>query len=586
MPTKIKRVRFGLPKPNVKSDKILFYASLNGSITPEIGDDPTFIDPNLKMVEGAYGLQAKGALIYPLKGLDLAQPFTISFTYNVTEDAYVGSWTNIFSVSLKNKEQAGQNKVFQLLTTVDSEKFVNFPTINLFNETLGDLDLDKPLLSVPNRYRRFTLVNSPEGFSVYLDNYLICTFKGMTLKSEFANKPELQININTGHNGNGYQRYGISEVFVAQEVIPPMSYKGLNDDSIILPRLGYLGVIGNCEYNGTVTGSLPSNYRNGSTLVNGYVRDESSTVILQGQPWLKLFTKTQTDNWSTNDIIKIKGSYGEIIRDTPKVQYMYNGQLVNVVGSWSGIGTKEATFTFGDNANLTNQDIQVTYNFTLPKREKPLLSNMIANVISMSNGDCTFHPTKGNVRNGASVQVCLSTGDSNEIFFQRETNTLTMDKVDTRPLDCLFEFDEIPTTQSSSYKYLTPIKAIASTMSLSRMSSKYQKLHKLISPEVLVQLNNEPLTLNGVTDTTLSLNPFTIGKFDYNGSFLTNDNYGLVSPTAINKLAISRYALVQNLDTGEVFISIDTKLPTNTQYASVVADTIDTKYIKTNIFVK
>ena len=211
---------------------------------------------------------------------------------------------------------------------------------------------------------------------------------------------------------------------------------------------------------------------------------------------------------------------------------------------------------------------------------------MVANVISISNGDCTFHPTKGDVRNGASVQVCLSTGDSNEILFQRETNTLTMDKVDTRPLDCLFEFDEIPTTQSSSYKYLTPIKAIASTMSLSRMSSKYQKLHKLISPEVLVQLNNEPLTLNGVTDTTLSLNPFTIGKFDYNGSFLTNDNYGLVSPTAINKLAISRYALVQNLDTGEVFISIDTKLPTNTQYASVVADTIDTKYIKTNIFVK
>ena len=38
----------------------------------------------------------------------------------------------------------------------------------------------------------------------------------------------------------------------------------------------------------------------------------------------------------------------------------------NVVGTWSGLGTKEATFVLGDNANLRGQDLYIEYSLTMP----------------------------------------------------------------------------------------------------------------------------------------------------------------------------------------------------------------------------
>ena len=39
----------------------------------------------------------------------------------------------------------------------------------------------------------------------------------------------------------------------------------------------------------------------------------------------------------------------------------------NVVGTWSGLGTNEATFTLGENTSITGQDLYVTYALTMPK---------------------------------------------------------------------------------------------------------------------------------------------------------------------------------------------------------------------------
>lgn len=38
----------------------------------------------------------------------------------------------------------------------------------------------------------------------------------------------------------------------------------------------------------------------------------------------------------------------------------------NVVGTWSGLGTSEATFTLGENTSITGQDLYVTYALTMP----------------------------------------------------------------------------------------------------------------------------------------------------------------------------------------------------------------------------
>ncbi|WP_271810499.1 hypothetical protein [Clostridium beijerinckii] len=74
---------------------------------------------------------------------------------------------------------------------------------------------------------------------------------------------------------------------------------------------------------------------------------------------------------STNKIITVNlaqvPKVGDLIFETtastssPKVQY-YNGtNLVDVTGTWSGLGTNEATFALGTNSSLTNQDLYITY---------------------------------------------------------------------------------------------------------------------------------------------------------------------------------------------------------------------------------
>lgn len=46
---------------------------------------------------------------------------------------------------------------------------------------------------------------------------------------------------------------------------------------------------------------------------------------------------------------------------SPKVQYYNGSTITDLTGTWSGLGTNEATFTLGTNSNLSNQDIYITY---------------------------------------------------------------------------------------------------------------------------------------------------------------------------------------------------------------------------------
>lgn len=55
--------------------------------------------------------------------------------------------------------------------------------------------------------------------------------------------------------------------------------------------------------------------------------------------------------------------YGRLLETTPSTSSPVIGLngVTPIIGTWSGLGTKEATFTFGTNASLTNQNVTIEY---------------------------------------------------------------------------------------------------------------------------------------------------------------------------------------------------------------------------------
>lgn len=72
------------------------------------------------------------------------------------------------------------------------------------------------------------------------------------------------------------------------------------------------------------------------------------------------------DGWRQSDIDKGYTLAIEITASSssPTVK---TKEGTNVVGTWSGLGTTEATFTLGDNSNIVGKDLYVTYALTMPK---------------------------------------------------------------------------------------------------------------------------------------------------------------------------------------------------------------------------
>lgn len=71
------------------------------------------------------------------------------------------------------------------------------------------------------------------------------------------------------------------------------------------------------------------------------------------------------DGWRQSDIDKGYTLAIEITASSssPTVK---TKEGTNVVGTWSGLGTTEATFTLGDNSNIVGKDLYVTYALTMP----------------------------------------------------------------------------------------------------------------------------------------------------------------------------------------------------------------------------
>lgn len=77
---------------------------------------------------------------------------------------------------------------------------------------------------------------------------------------------------------------------------------------------------------------------------------------------------TFTLNLATDIGSGVGGFFVETTASTsvPIAKFMNSGTLTAVTGTWSGLGTNEATFTLGTNASLVNADVQIEYSLNMP----------------------------------------------------------------------------------------------------------------------------------------------------------------------------------------------------------------------------
>jgi hypothetical protein len=108
---------------------------------------------------------------------------------------------------------------------------------------------------------------------------------------------------------------------------------------------------------------------------DGTVSSEYSiTAIDTTNKTVTLNTNVFTSGDTGNYIIESTTS-----SSTPTVKFMNGTTLTSITGTWSNLGTNEATFTFGTNASLTNQDIQIEYslNMVAGQGQVPVYSDIL-----------------------------------------------------------------------------------------------------------------------------------------------------------------------------------------------------------------
>lgn len=112
----------------------------------------------------------------------------------------------------------------------------------------------------------------------------------------------------------------------------------------------------------------------------------------------KTITTTQATSgvWTNADKVKVKGLGQEIIASdaTPTVKYLNGSTLTDVVGTWSNLGTNEATLTLGTNVSLINQDLIITYSLNEVAGQGGISEVLTTTLAGESNGKkLTVNPT-------------------------------------------------------------------------------------------------------------------------------------------------------------------------------------------------
>lgn len=580
MTKKTKTLYAGFPKSN------LIHLDFTDVSTYEMYSDK-IVDSNCTVKNGLYSILPKQATSTSLRAFDiyrLGEQFTFNcvFTPNSSNPDY----QDLFTISTYSNK-----RVFLAEVTRDGNGLV---LIGCTREgSWGDWRVTTTIK--PNEVNVLCLQYNFGEISIYfngkkvpIDNKL-CNINWANI---FYTPCKFVVGGSTETSGTDDRNYFCCNNtyihYVGVDLGITNTYKNVNSNILNAPN--YLNITSSAEFTQAVSANIPTLYSTSNSLpINGYYKNTSGEFPLKSCPSVRIKTRANLNSWTSGDVIKIRGLYNEVISTTPTLTFLNKGTATSVQGTWTGIGTTEATFTFGSNSDLTIQGLDITYNFILPKRANFTFYEVPTRIIKVSDGNRIFYPIGTENFGGTIFDKLVSYGYDNHILIHKETGTIIRKKPCNDPLVIEAEFRDIKEISTgSNFKTLTPINAIATTQSLSKFGNKYVKLFNIIPPSFLTQLGGEPLSINGLTDTSFLLRPSNFRNYSYKGSFSNALDYGEVCRDRIPVLAVSRYFLTLNEDTRELVLAVNTKLPRNTNHAISSALDSDncTKNIKTNIFIK
>lgn len=572
MTKRIKTINVGLPRPHMPDP--YFLATMNGSYRAEVspeGSSTDMLSPVAMFENGASGLMCKSAVKYTLKGLDLTKPFTLAFDLNVQESSYVGAWTGIVILGLKDNIDAGAKKAFALLTTDDGRKSVNNATCDLFSEfyNLGWDNSEKEVTTF-NQYHRYTFVYDGSNLLYYQDAELKSSQKvTLDFRPEYKGVPDLTLAINTGHNNNREQRFPVSNLYIAQKVVKPITNR--KEGELVVPCASPIRATGNIEETKEVSATLPSQHlsKNGYTarVCNGYVADTKNEIFnLSSCPVFNI-RKSTFNKWSQGDRIGISGMDNGLIQATPELKYMYNGQEVDVVGSWNRLNSNYADFTIGDNPNLTTQDIYVKFRTLYPKKNAPAFPYVYDDILMATNGKDVFYCNtveEDTKVNGIPFTKLISDSNSNAIYFNRETGVIFRDEPVFEPLKIKATLVEFRDTKASGLTILADSPALVTSYSTSEYRGNSDvPLGSPISTAKdyhLIPMNKLFSNAGSLLEENNSkMIPYTNARVPFMGR-VSNEYVGLTLASRLAKVSVSdnfagscvRLVLTKHLTSGEI----------------------------------
>lgn len=600
--SKYSTVRVGLEKPPI-GDKTIFYASLDGTIQPEVGELPTWIhDSGISFKAGAYGLQAIGAMVYPIKGLSLEKPFTFAYTYNVFDDSYVSSWTGILILSLKDKDSSNDNKIFTALTTdaLDKNSQVQGVVVSYLEDSpyIGG---DRQYWSEQNKYNRVTITSDGKFLECYLNGFLLkkLDLTKYKIQDDYKGTPEMQLDLNWGHNKTGAQKFGLSEILITQEYLPPVGLSELplgQDNTIIMPRPCYLGVSSLREVEQNLSVTLPASWNSNNNLINNYVcSSDKQSLCQKGFPNVKIKGRLDGLKWSNGDKIIIDGIFGELIVSSPTV--IVEGTNTPITGSWSGIGTNSATFTISNILEeLRSKSLTVSYSVRKAKLNKPLLDIAVNSILGINFNNRLILP------NPNSDELCykfnIKNMEESDLVFYPSTFTLECKYNEPYELLVVLNTTTPKSLDSSTIEYLAEENYFITTSALNQKLDSYPKFLKYLVSSDSIPKNIKsnicfggcgvPMNIKGLSNvfSTQSVNSITLHKTS-NGIAIREPNFGDISLNNIIPVFL-KPALAKVLSTGELILVVDMSLAnsSSTAFNSSNINSNGLCYIPTGVFIK
>lgn len=622
--SKLRRIQVGLPKPPLGKTKPIFYASLNGVITPEIGSNPTASYPNVNATTGYYtgGLQVVGGLQYVIQGLDLAKDFTFAFTItNTGKQVAKSGWYYICALNLKTSSDNFYmsssifNLSYQPKNYEGSSADFYFPSTSLpEHKNAGNensfKNLDRNTLQEVNRPFRFTFASKSGILELYLDDKLVDSVKLGNLESKYLGKPDLLLNINGASHD---LLFGTSEVLITQEYVPPIPSIS-SVESIITPALNYSDCV--CQTEIPCFGfdvKLPAKYSDGQNYTSGYVKGVKGGACIPSQPNVYLHARNNNSTWMQGDVIKVLSFIGEVLNNSPRVYYKNGESEVNINGSWSGVGSSVATFTLGDNSSMpANSDIYLDCNCALPKKNYSILGDYsIEKCVSLKYKNKVYYPqaNSASMGNAKATRFKLinfpnstvnETTISNSFFdFVKETCTGCI-KQFKEHFEILAYMKEVPIDLkelSSKDNIVAKCNPFISSVSFNKLLPEYNSLNgwilnKLLSSDIkskmLFETDGSPINFNSLPSLYSSRKFTPINEFKgvSSNNVVTNGlDIGDISITPLKPIVVQPYLFKSN---GELKVRLVISYVTtlSTSIAKSNTTTLGFINISTGIFEK